>query len=89
MMSPNSEKCWVTPPFPFPISISIEQSLPHMLCSELLLIATLLPTFELVRRNVVRGPSGPLQQILAAVLSFQARCKYCDTRSPPPNSRGH
>ena len=52
----------------------MEQSLPHTLCSELLLIATLLPTFEFVRSNVVRGPSGPLQQILAAVLSFQASC---------------
>jgi hypothetical protein len=68
----------------------MEQSLPHTLCSELLLIATLLPTFEFVRSNVVRGPSGPLQQILAAVLLFQASCcKYCDTRLPPPNSRGH
>ena len=50
-----------------------------ILCSELLLIATLLSIFERAA-NVVRGPSGPLQQILAAVLSFQARCKYCDTR---------
>jgi len=41
----------------------MEQSLPHTLCSESLLIATLLPAFEFVRRNVVRGPSGPSQQI--------------------------
>ena len=56
--------------------------MPHTLCSELLLIATLLPTFKFVRRNVVRE----LLVLLATDLSC---CKYCDTRSPPPNSRRH
>ena len=56
--------------------------------SELLLIAALLSILELAGAWL-RGLSGRLQQILAAVLSFQARCKYCDTRLPRPNWRGH
>ena len=56
----------------------MEQSLPHTLCSELLLIATLLPIFEFVRRNVVRDllvrrdyPGNRFQ--LAANIAIRAR----------------
>ena len=65
--------------FHFQISIFHGAKSAHILCSELLLIATLLPIFEFVRRNVVRGPSGPSQQILqcrsrlAANIAIRAR----------------
>ena len=53
MISPNSECGSVTPPVL--ISIFHGASLPHTLCSELLLVATLLPTFEPVRSECRRG----------------------------------
>ena len=46
----------------------MEQSLPHGLCSELLLIAALLSTFEAERRL---GRLVPSLQILAAVFSLR------------------
>jgi hypothetical protein len=57
MMSPNSEIGCHSTRFDFH---SMERICPTMLL-QLLVIATLLPIFELVRRNVVRRPSGPPQ----------------------------
>ena len=52
----------------------MEQSLPHTVCSESLLIATLLPTFEFVRMNVVLETFWSVATDLAAAnIAIRAR----------------
>ena len=59
----------------------MEQSLPHTLCSELLLIATCF--------RLSSSFAGTSSGDLLVRCNRSSYCKYCDTRSPPPNSRGH
>jgi hypothetical protein len=80
MMSPNSEK-GLSHSTSFDFHFPWSKVCPTHSAANPLLIATLLPTFEFVRRNVVRD--------LLVRCNRSSCCKYCDTRSPPPNSRGH